>query len=645
MGHETLRAARCVHLALRCLPQRTAVVVPDLRRLQALIREPFGVIQILLILAHKSLSKRVVGVDPGQVQRSRTMKVMNIYRIVEALRIPSLPAIGLLAMGALAIPAQAQKQSDEDQGSLQQARKTFATADADMNGSLSRREASVAGIPSREFSVRDTDMSQAWTIEEFLLYYHDLLVNSAKEPGADLVTEVKRIVGVRAEAAKRAREAKEAADLRRRARERLRDRSATGAASGDAPAVGSTNSGNASQESISEKLRRAREALKARSLRAKSSREAYEQTAGGLAERARGAAGEAQLSEDATDEDWAAKLRRARAALERRAKDGSWSREQLDAADRRLIERARAAEQGVDLTTLPASVRSKYERALVALSDRAQAGNWSREKYEIELQEVLLRAKGELGAHGQGVPPTTQKTAGATVKTGSEKVAQDDSQTSSRPGLSDARRDYERGLVALDERAKAGGWSRERYESERAELAQRVGLKSGGDQSASGEDDIAPDPKLEARKKLGRAEEALESRARRAGMKREQHEKLTEDLFERARSQMAINLLCLSTSPGPPSHAVRTKYERAIEALITRAKKADMTRTAFEFERDQLLKRANEEASAFFDGQEESSGDVKQGTKSKRRIETAKPVEPKKSTVEKVVPAGSRGGL
>ena len=45
-------------------------------------------------------------------------------------------------------------------------------------------------------------------------------------------------------------------------------------------------------------------------------------------------------------------MRRARAALERRAKEGSWSREQLEAADLRLIERARAAEQGGDLPQL-----------------------------------------------------------------------------------------------------------------------------------------------------------------------------------------------------------------------------------------------------------------------------------------------------
>ncbi len=575
------------------------------------------------------------------------MKVMNIYRIVEALRIPLALTAGLMVLGVFTAPAHAQKQRGDSLESLQQARKTFAIADADMNGSLSMREASVAGIPSREFSTRDSDMSKAWDVEEFLLYYHDLLVNSGKEPAADLIAEVKRIVAERAAAAKRISEAQAAADLRRRARERLRDRSTTGSLSGDEDAADGASSGTANQESISEKLRRAREALKDRSVRAKSSREAYEQTAGGLAERARGAAGSGgeEASEDDADEHWATKLRRARAALEQRAKDGAWSRDQLQAADRRLIERARAAEQGVDLTALPASVRSKYERALVALSDRAEAGGWTREKYDSELQEVLSRAKAELVAGGQASPALTQKAAEVDAKPEAVKGPIGNPKADKQPESYDARREYERGLVALDERAKAGGWTRERYESERAELAQRVGLKLGGGQSASGEGDVTSDPKLEARKKLGRAGEALEDRARRAGMKREQHEKLTEDLFERARSQMAINLLSLSTSPDLPSHALRTKYERAIEALITRARKASMTRAAFELERDQLLKRAKEEASAFPGDEGASEKGGEQGVGSRRRIENAKPLERKKSPAQKDAPVIGRGGL
>ena len=168
---------------------------------------------------------------------------MNIYRASEALPIPSLVATGLLALGGFAAPALAQKQDSSSQGGLKEARKVFATTDADMDGVLSLREASVAGIPSREFSARDMDKSQTWALEEFLLYYHDLLVNSGKAPSADLVAEVKRVVSEKAEAAKRAMEAKQAADLRRRARERLRDQAAQGGSSDSTSAASSGSSG------------------------------------------------------------------------------------------------------------------------------------------------------------------------------------------------------------------------------------------------------------------------------------------------------------------------------------------------------------------------------------------------------------------
>jgi hypothetical protein len=96
---------------------------------------------------------------------------------------------------------------------------------------------------------------------------------------------------------------------------------------------------------------------------------------------------------------------------------------------------------------------------------------------------------------------------------------------------------------------------------------------------------------------------------------------------------------------GLPGNDVRTKYERAMEALITRANKANMTRAAFELERDQLLKRAKEEASALSGVQKAGGGEVKRTVGGQRRIETGKPVEPKKSPVERVVPVGGRGGL
>jgi len=452
---------------------------------------------------------------------------------------------------------QAQSPSDGDPNTLIAARKTFATADADMDGLLSKKETEVAGVPAREFVARDKDKSGSWSGEEFLLYYYGLLNNSGKKPDEAFEKEVARI-----EAARKAQKEEEL----RRTQERLRKMKAKEKA--DAASENATGGVAGETESIEQKLKRAQEALKDRSKRADADRDAFDRTAGELAERARGAAG-GSTDQDAasSEEEWAVKLRRARAALERRAKDGRWSREQLEAADRRLIERARAAEQGVDLTQLPAPVRSKYERALVALTDRAQEGSWTREKYEAELADLLARAKEEMsdggGASNDGGEPGGEVT--------------------------QARRTYERALAALDERAKAGDWTRERYEAERAELAQRLQIRDANDGDESPNSGGEQGPKL--RSKVDRAQEKLDDRARRAEMDRAQHARISEELFERARQ-------ALQSATNGADADVRSKYERALALLIKRAQEAEMTRGAFENERDDLIQRARLEAGA-----------------------------------------------
>ena len=70
-------------------------------------------------------------------------------------------------------------------------------------------------------------------------------------------------------------------------------------------------------------------------------------------------------------------------------------------------------------------------------------------------------------------------------------------------------------------------------------------------------------------------------------MNRAQHQQISEDIVKRAQSSLAVEL----QGAGELS-PVRKKHERAMSALIVRARKADMTRAAFEAERDQILKRA-----------------------------------------------------
>jgi len=534
-----------------------------------------------------------------------------------SLRAPLTTVSALLMMVLCAGPSQAQRQDGGNPSTLQSARKIFATADVDMDGFLSRKEASTAGVPAREFSARDKDKSGTWSREEFLFYYQTLLLNSGKRPDKEFQNEVARI-----EAMRRAQEAEEL----RRAQEKLRKIKKEGGASsssGDAKTGGGDD-----EETLSQKLKRAREALKDRSKRAGADRDAFDHTAGELAERARGAAGGSDdEAGDTSDEDWAIKLRRSRAALELRAKDGRWSREQLEAADRRLTERARAAQQGVDLTALPAPVRSKYERSLVALTDRAQAGNWSREKYEGELADLLSRAKEEI--NGRGSEASTGE-------------------------ITRSRRDYERALAALDERAKAGGWTRERYESERTELAERLqirDLNDGEDSSnSSQEQEVGDGPATQAdfdqaQKTLGdvvkgagsdirtkheRALNALIARAQRAGMTRTAFGKERDRLIARARLEAGDNRATevdfaaaratLATFVTGVGSDIRTKHQRALNALIARAQKAGMTRAAFGKERDRLIARARLESDAApsaeldFDHARKALGNVMKGS-------------------------------
>lgn len=474
----------------------------------------------------------------------------------------------------------------EDPGSLQFARKAFATADADMDGALSAEEARVAGIPKGEFAVRDGDKSGSWSGDEFLVYYSELLRNSERVPDEEFQAEMARI-----EAARKAQAAREAAEVRRAQEARRKQQGRVKQEQEQEPADGHE------VESISDKLRRAREALKDRSKRAGAGREAFERTAGGLAGRARGSvleegADTAGASSDPSEEEWAAKLRRARAALERRAKSGSWSREQLQAAERRLIERARAAQLGVDLTELPAPVRSKYERSLVALTERAKAGGWTREKYEAELNLILGRAREELGDRSGGGVGGEPEPEAPGAGTGAE--------------TSQSRRDYARALAALDERAKAGGWTRERYEAERAELAMRLQIRDAGDgagaessdggsadEGAAGQADVS-----DARSKVERAQDVLDARAQRAEMDRVQHSRITKELHERARQ--ALQQITQGADPD-----LRRKHERALSALIERAGEAGMTRAAFEHKRDQILERARQEANTGMATQED----------------------------------------
>jgi hypothetical protein len=261
----------------------------------------------------------------------------------------------------------------------------------------------------------------------------------------------------------------------------------------------------------------------------------------------------------------------------------------------RLIERARAAEQGVDLTALPATTRSKYERALVALSSRAKEGDWSREQYEAELFDILSRAKEEVNAGNANDSPVSSIQKQELVDTPATEAdfaqAQDALKSALGGASSETRTKYERAMNALISRAQRAKMTRTAFANERDQLIERARQEASTGQATDAD--------------FSQAQKTLES------------------------------------ALGGASSATRTKYERAMNALISRAQKAGMTRAAFANERDQLIERARQEQLA------DNDAGAKEPFIRARRVETAKPLKREEKPVsgadQEVKEARTRG--
>jgi hypothetical protein len=135
------------------------------------------------------------------------------------------------------------------------------------------------------------------------------------------------------------------------------------------------------------------------------------------------------------------------------------------------------------------------------------------------------------------------------------------------------------------------------------------------------------------RTKYSRALLALISRAQKAGMTRAAFAHERDQLIVRSRQEASAGAVsgqdydqarkALNSVVGGSQVELRTKHERALSALISRAQKAGMTRAAFEQARDQLLERARQEAATGGDEGAKSQGSRGEPGVRARKVETA----------------------
>lgn len=496
---------------------------------------------------------------------------------------------GWLLVPCIAAPALAAAQ--ESPGDLERAEATFRAIDTSSDGNLSTRELTAATVPLSSIPRFDRDGDGAWSRDEFLLYYGNLLDRAGRGISPALRREVDR-----------ARKAIDQAERRRQAeREKARAENSAGENSGEGVVPGDAGR----EQGLRDRLERAEGAAADRLKRGGADRETFERTRDRLEERARAAAGRG--GEGARADGVEARLARARALLESRAQRAKQARGEAGAgsasegggtvapagrnarlrkdleraekalADRagrggmspeegrriqgELEERARAAGGGPAAGDTEAlSPRRRLERALDALAERAKRGEMTREQVARIEQDLLDRARAAFGTDPLPAAPAEWTT----------------------------RRKLERALDALEERARSGGMTRVEFERIAGELAQRA---RGAEAPVSDSPTAGEVGRASLREREARAEAALQERAARGGMTRQEYERIEGELRARARAA-AGGKDALDRLPDER----RQKLERAISALAERAVKGGWSREQYEREREALIERARAQA-------------------------------------------------
>jgi hypothetical protein len=378
---------------------------------------------------------------------------------------------GLLGALLLSGPSWAQE-SPEELTPLDRATRTFAAADLDRDGLIELDELKQASISTSVLKTWDEDGSSSLSKDEFLGYYRRLMVNAGLPPGEELNAEVKRIEAEQTTRKERA--------ARQRAQEEQEAKQKEGepAAESTRPASTGTSAGG---ESTLEKYKRAQAALNQRLAAARASREVASEQQQALLERARGASAGSQPTTNAggASETARERLARAQAALDGRARGSNATREQLARAKARLEDRANrkvgaagsagaGGEQAAPAAP-GAQLRSKLERASDQLAERAASGDMTREQQQA-LQAALEERARQAGSGGVVSPQPVV----AEQATGAE-LGEAASRAQELEGVPATDRDkVSRAIDALEARAKKGGWSREKLAAEKADLLARA---------------------------------------------------------------------------------------------------------------------------------------------------------------------------
>lgn len=466
--------------------------------------------------------------------------------------VPSFVLACLSAPGAFA-------QERSAVNSLERTRATFTAADANNDAKLSYDEIVRQKFASDRaaFDAQDADKDGAWSRDEFAVYYRQTLANAGQKPATDLENEVARILALR--------KAKVEDDARKRA----------------TPLKAPLGPGTARQAAreakendpaaIEARLQRAIDELEKKAKERGATREDFQRVRDAYEARAKLAAvpgavpGAADGAADGAAEA-KGRFERALAALEKRAAESGYDREEFVALRDGLVKRAREAqtpgEPAAGGDAQPVDLEARLQRALDDLEKKAEARNATREDFQRVREAWEARAKNAASE----APASARESAGADVA---------------------AR--LTRALDDLEKRTLAGEFSREQFVAMRQSMVSRARASSGAQA-----DPATPAP-IEARFEDALA--TLEARALARGATREDFQRVKDLLVARARASWNAQ----NGAPGlEPTDAqveeIAAKLQAALARLETATQNGTVGREDFAGLRNLLVHRAREAA-------------------------------------------------